>query len=234
MSTAAATSVRDRAELSSAAAEVFGDRVDLARRYADYLSSEGIVRGVLGPREADRVWSRHLFNSAALAPLIPAGARVVDLGSGAGLPGIPLAIARPDLSMVLLEPLARRAAFLHDCLAALDLTAIEVVVGRAEVGLTPPPQVVVARAVAPLARLIGLADSLLVSGGTLLALKGVSAQDELDAARQVGPVDGEVLAVMAGGEPATVVRVVRPPSATTRRVRGSHSRRARPVAGGPR
>ncbi len=230
MSTAAATSARDRAELSSAAAEVFGDRVELARRYAELLTTEGILRGVLGPREADRVWPRHLFNSAALAPLIPAAARVVDLGSGAGLPGIPLAIARPDLSMVLLEPLARRAAFLRDCLAALGLTEVEVAVGRAETGITPPPQVVVARAVAPLDRLIALSDCLLVGGGTLLALKGVSAQSEVDAVRRAGQVDAEVLTVAAGGEPATVVRVVRPSSAS-RRPRPARSRRARPTRG---
>ena len=233
MSIAAATSARDRAELSSAAAEVFGDRAELARRYADFLTTEGIVRGVIGPREADRVWSRHLFNSAALAPLIPAAARVVDLGSGAGLPGIPLAIARPDLSMVLLEPLARRAAFLRDCVAALELTAVEVVVGRAEAGVTPPPQVVVARAVAPLVRLIWLADAVLVGGGTLLALKGASARAEVDAVRLAGPMDAEVLGVMAGGESATVVRVLRPPSTTSRRARSSRPRRARPVARGP-
>ena len=96
----------------AAAATLFGAAVDRAIAYADLLATEGTVRGLLGPREVPRLWDRHLLNSAVVAELIPPGARVVDAGSGAGLPGIPLALARPDLAVTLLEPLARRHAFL--------------------------------------------------------------------------------------------------------------------------
>ena len=95
------------------AAAIFGDRVALARRYAAHLVGSGVERGLLGPREAPRIWERHILNCAVVAELVPDGARTVDIGSGAGLPGIPLALARPDLSMVLVEPLARRVDWLR-------------------------------------------------------------------------------------------------------------------------
>jgi 16S rRNA (guanine527-N7)-methyltransferase len=198
------------AELDTAIAEVFGAQAAQARAYAELLVTEGIERGVLGPREADRIWPRHLFNSAALAALIPTGARVVDLGSGAGLPGLPLAIARPDLRMVLLEPMQRRVRFLQECLDRLDLPQVQIVAGRAEDGVATPADDVVVRAVAPLQRLIPLAFGLLVDHGVLLALKGASAAREVDAVRRMSTVTAEVLTVPAPGGPATVVRAVRP------------------------
>jgi 16S rRNA (guanine527-N7)-methyltransferase len=220
VSTTTRITAPDGAELGAALGEVFGERAALARAYAEFLVTEGIERGVLGPREADRIWSRHLFNSAALASLIPPGARVVDLGSGAGLPGIPLAIARPDLTVVLLEPMQRRVRFLRDCLAVLDLPRVEIVAGRAEGGLSTLAEVAVARAVAPLERLITLAFGLLVDDGVLLALKGASAASEIEQAGRDTAVTAELLTVWAAGEPATVVRVPRRPA-------GGASRRAK-------
>ena len=99
---------------------VFGSAVDAAIEYARLLATDGTVRGLIGPRELPRLWERHLLNSAAIASLVPAGARVVDVGSGAGLPGIPLALVRPDLTVTLLEPLARRVAFLTECVDRLE------------------------------------------------------------------------------------------------------------------
>lgn len=209
MSTAASTRPREPVELSAAIGEVFGERADVARTYAGLLAGDGITRGVLGPREADRIWPRHIFNSAALAELIRPGARVVDLGSGAGLPGIPLAIARPDLSMVLLEPLQRRVAFLSDCVAVLGLERIQIVLGRAEAGIDPRADYVVARAIAPLERLVPLADRLLVDGGALLALKGSSAATEIEKVRRSAGIRAELLTVPTPEGSATVVRVVR-------------------------
>jgi 16S rRNA (guanine527-N7)-methyltransferase len=194
-----------------AAAEVFGDRLPLAVRYADLLCGPGAERGLIGPREVERIWGRHLLNSAALAPLIPPAGTVVDIGSGAGLPGIPLAIARPDLQVVLLEPMQRRVEFLRECVDALGL-AVAVQRGRAEDG-GMQADVVVARAVAPLGRLIELADRLLGPHGQLLALKGRTAPSEIAAARDAAGRGGyaapELLAIDAGGEPAIVVRVRR-------------------------
>lgn len=112
-------------------AEVFGDRLEVARRFADILRTDGITRGLIGPREADRVWERHVLNCAALAPALPDESSVLDVGSGAGLPGLVLAIARPDTAVTLLEPLQRRVNFLREAIAALGLS-VTVVRGRAE------------------------------------------------------------------------------------------------------
>jgi 16S rRNA (guanine527-N7)-methyltransferase len=226
VSPAAPTSERDQAELRSAIVSMFGERAELARAYADLLATDGIERGVIGPAEAGRVWARHIFNSTALAALIPQVARVVDLGSGAGLPGIPLALARPDLTMVLLEPMQRRASFLRDCLETLELRGVEVVVGRAENGVSPLADCVVARAVAPLNRLIDAAFELLVDGGVLLALKGSSVSHELEDVRPDIAAAAEVLTVPSFGGEATVVRVIRPPrrqASPGQRVRNGNS-----------
>jgi 16S rRNA (guanine527-N7)-methyltransferase len=220
VSTAASVGERDQVARDAAIVTVFGSGASVARDYAEQLVTTGITRGVIGPREADRVWERHLFNSAALAPLIPFGVQVVDLGSGAGLPGIPLAIARPDLRMTLLEPLQRRVDFLRDCLASLDLGNVEVVRGRAEDRVTPPADIVVARAVAPLTRLATLSFDLLVGGGELLALKGATAAAEVAQLRAelgVSAVSAEVVSLPAPGGPATVIRVARPPAVASRR-----------------
>ena len=199
------------ARVQVAAQAVFGDRYPLAERYAALLVGSGVDRGLVGPREADRLWERHLLNSAVLGELVPEGARVLDVGSGAGLPGIPLALARPDLAIVLLEPMARRVVWLQEVLALLGL-GVSVHRGRAE-----DPQVrneiggndvVTARAVAPLGRLAGWSLPLVAPGGRLLAVKGASAEQE--AARDVDAVR------IAGGAAVEIVRcgatIVQPPT----------------------
>jgi 16S rRNA (guanine527-N7)-methyltransferase len=199
------------APVQVAAQAVFGARYSLAERYAALLAESGVARGVIGPREADRLWERHLLNSAVLGELVPEDCRVLDVGSGAGLPGIPLALARPDLAIVLLEPMARRVVWLQEVVAVLGL-AVSVYRGRAE-----DPQVrdqfggndvVTARAVAPLGRLAGWCLPLVASGGQLLAVKGASAEQE--AARDVDAVRA------AGGAAVQIVRcgatIVQPPT----------------------
>jgi 16S rRNA (guanine527-N7)-methyltransferase len=197
---------------------VFGPNTDRARRYADLLCTQGVLRGVIGPREPMRIWTRHLLNSAALAPFIPAGVTVVDLGSGAGLPGVPIALARPDVQMTLLEPLARRIRFLEEVRDALDLD-VTLLHARAERAGLSGRDVVVARAVAPLSRLVELAVPLLRPGGVLLAQKGAGADEELAAAAgacaRLDIVEASVHPLDPGGAPSgqgetgtCVVRVV--------------------------
>ena len=194
------------------AGSVFGPAVDAAAEYARLLATEGTVRGLIGPREVPRLWERHLLNSAAIASLVPVGSRVVDVGSGAGLPGIPLALARPDLTVTLLEPLARRVAFLTECVRRLGLERVTVVRGRAEEGpirrQLGGADVVTARAVAPLDKLAGWCLPLLRPGGLLLAMKGSTAAAELAA---TGPLPGaaDALLTQAGDPPATVIVVTR-------------------------
>lgn len=163
---------------------IFGDRAALARRYAGLLVGEGVSWGLLGPREGERIWQRHLLNCAAIAPVFEPGARVVDLGSGAGLPGIPIALARPDLTVVLLEPLARRVRFLELVLPLLDLPGLSVRRARAEECRGLGADAVTARAVAPIDRLAGWALPLLRRGGELVAIRGSGAADELAQARE--------------------------------------------------
>jgi 16S rRNA (guanine527-N7)-methyltransferase len=192
----------------------------LASRYAELLTSAGVERGLLGPREASRVWERHLLNCAVIGELLPRAARVVDVGSGAGLPGIPLACARPDLRIDLVEPLARRVTFLEEAVAALALAPrVSAVRGRAEerevVRRVAPVAWVTARAVAPLDRLAAWCLPLLQPGGRLLALKGRRAAQELNEHRDVigrlGGVDQHV--VLCGvdllASPSTVVVIRR-------------------------
>src|SRR5829696_7297358 len=134
--------------------EVFGDEFPLVNRYVDILATTGVEWGLIGPREAERLWDRHILNSAALSGLIAANSTVADVGSGAGLPGIPLALLRPDLRMTLVEPLLRRSTFLVEAVDELQLTQVAVVRARAE-EYTGRYDIVVARALAPLDRLIG-------------------------------------------------------------------------------
>ena len=191
---------------------VFGERVELARRYVVALASDGVVRGLIGPREAGRLWSRHILNSAVAGALLGEDASVVDVGSGAGLPGIPLAIARPDCRVVLVEPLERRTLFLQEMVDVLELTNCRVVRGRADqvVEKCGGADVVTSRAVAPLAKLALWSAPLLRTGGQLLALKGASAAEEVErdsaAVAGVGLVDLELVTVGAGlVDPETVV-----------------------------
>lgn len=166
-----------------AAEEVFGDGLPAALRYVERLATDGVVRGLIGPREVPRLWERHVLNSAAVAEAVPQGARVVDVGSGAGLPGIPLGLARPDIALTLVEPMARRVEFLEEAVADLGPRPWRVLRGRAEersvVATVGPVDVVTARAVAPLPRLVGWCRGLLRPGTQLVALVGAKALDEL-------------------------------------------------------
>ncbi|RZQ65001.1 16S rRNA (guanine(527)-N(7))-methyltransferase RsmG [Amycolatopsis suaedae] len=190
----------DEVTAPATAARVFGDRLPLAERFADMLAEHGIERGLIGPRELDRLWDRHLLNSAVIGEHIPDGVGVVDVGSGAGLPGVPLAIARPDLDIVLLEPMARRVDWLNEVVAELGLSAT-VIRGRAEDGVVRTEvgqhEVVTARAVAPLARLATWCLPLVRTGGSLLALKGSSAAEEIER-------DKLAVSRAGGGEPVLV------------------------------
>lgn len=197
------------------AREVFGDALPIAERYAAFLAEAGVERGLIGPREIDRLWERHLINCAVVSEAVPADAHVVDIGSGAGLPGIVLAIVRPDLRVTLLEPLLRRTTFLDECVGMLGLRNVEVRRARAEeVAKEFSADVVTARAVAPLERLAKWALPLLRPGGELLALKGERAQAELEEAEPVlkrfGARSAELLQVGRGmvDPPTTLVRVV--------------------------
>ncbi len=167
------------------AEQLYGPEASRISKYVDILATRGVAYGLLGPKEASRIWERHILNSAALSELIEPGSTVIDVGSGAGLPGIPLAVLRPDLQVTLLEPLLRRSTFLVEAVSDLDLTArVQVVRARAE-DHTGRYDVVVARAVAPLDRLIGWCDPLRRPGGMLLALKGQNAEAEIGQAAQV-------------------------------------------------
>jgi 16S rRNA (guanine527-N7)-methyltransferase len=167
----------------AAAGVVFGACLPAARAYVAQLAGPGTVRGLIGPREAGRLWTRHVLNCAVVAAVLPAGARVVDIGSGAGLPGIPVALARPDLSVDLVETLLRRTKFLDETVALLGLTdRCRVVRARAEdaVAAVGGADVVTARAVAPLGTLARWAAPLLRTDGLFVALKGGSAADEVE------------------------------------------------------
>lgn len=155
-------------------------RLPLAERFAGLLATEGVVRGLIGPREAPRLWERHLVNCALLGELVPEGSTVCDVGSGAGLPGVVLAIARPDLRVTLVEPLLRRTTFLEEVVSALELSRVEVIRGRAEALHGERTfDVVSSRAVAPLGRLLGWSMPLVAPTGVLLAMKGASVGDEI-------------------------------------------------------
>jgi 16S rRNA (guanine527-N7)-methyltransferase len=213
---------------SAGAVELFGDRLALSCAYAEFLAGAGVERGLLGPREVPRLWDRHIENCALVTDLIPRDAVVVDVGSGAGLPGLVLAIRRPDLRVVLLEAMERRVAFLNEAVDRLDLgQAVRVVRGRAEeksvrddVGLV---HWVVARAVAPLDRLVEWCLPLLAPGGRLLALKGARADEEVSQARAAvrraggSPAEIRTLSGPDGVEPTRVVVVERSSEARKRK-----------------
>jgi 16S rRNA (guanine527-N7)-methyltransferase len=173
-----------REAVPAIAADVFGDRLTLATEYADLLCGPGVERGLIGPREPERIWERHLLNSAALAGAVADGDVVIDVGSGAGLPGIAVALARPEARVSLVEPMQRRAEFLREVVHALGLET-EVVCARAEDLPGGTADVVLARAVAPLRRLLPLTLPLLRPAGTLLALKGRSAVAEVEQASSI-------------------------------------------------
>ncbi len=208
---------------SEAAAALFGPRLEIAQRYAELLAGAGVERGLLGPREVDRLWDRHLLNSAAVSELLDPGERVVDIGSGAGLPGLPLAIARPDLEIVLLEPLLRRSDFLREAVAELGLP-VDVVRGRAEEAWVREQigekDAAVSRAVAALDKLTKWSMPLLRTGGRMVAIKGEHALEEVRQHRRVMEATGavDVRVVTCGAN------YLRPPATVVLARRGSYSR----------
>lgn len=200
--------------IEPAASAIFGPRLGLARRYAEALAGPGVERGLVGPREVGRLWDRHLLNCAVIGELLERGDRVVDIGSGAGLPGVPLAIARPDLQVVLLEPLLRRTEFLREMVTDLGV-AVEIVRGRAEESWVQDQlggsDAAVSRAVAALDKLTKWSMPLIRPNGRMLAIKGERAHDEVREHRRVmiasGAVDVRVVTCGANylRPPATVV-----------------------------
>jgi 16S rRNA (guanine527-N7)-methyltransferase len=199
-------------QLAEIAREIYGAEFPAINRYVDILRSTAVDWGLLGPREAERLWDRHILNSSALSGLIAADIAVADVGSGAGLPGIPLAILRPDLRVTLIEPLLRRSTFLTQTVEELQISdRVEVVRSRAE-DHRQNYHIVVARALAPLDRLIGWCNPLRAPDGVILALKGALAADEIAAAGrqlQAAQLQAEVLKVRAHPDvpSATVVRL---------------------------
>lgn len=164
----------------ASAAAIFGEGIDKARAYAKALVADSDTLGLLGPREMPKLWSRHILNSAVVAELVGAGKRVADVGSGAGLPGIPMAIAQPGANFVLIEPMERRANWLQEQVETLALSNVTVLRARAEEAGKNHFDIVTARAVSALPKLIRMTVPLLKAGGELLALKGSKAQDEID------------------------------------------------------
>lgn len=216
----------DRSAVPEVAKNLFGDAFDGAVAFVDLLRAHGVERGLIGPRELDRIWDRHVLNSVVLTELVPSGATVIDVGSGGGFPGIPLALARPDLRVVLLDPMARRVEWLDEVVDKLSLEHVEVVRGRAEersvresIGTA---DVVTSRAVAPLAKLASWCLPLVRTGGLMLALKGASAQDEVDRDRDaVRRLGGDAIGVSLIGadvlaEPTSVVSVTKVEKKTRR------------------
>jgi len=202
------------AEERRAAETVFGDRLPLAERYVEHLATSGMERGLLGPREVPRLWGRHVLNCAVVAGLIAEGSEVADVGSGAGLPGLTFAIARPDLSVTLIEPLERRCIWLTEVTEDLGLSNVTVYRSRAEQAVGHvEADVVTARAVSALSNLAGLTIPLLGGAGEVLAIKGRSAAEEIEkAAKTIRKLGGKGTEVLTVGEdvleePTTVVRI---------------------------
>lgn len=209
--------------IPEAATDVFGDRLELAAKYVDFLRSAGIERGLIGPREGERIWERHVLNSTAISARIPFSPNgrlisVTDIGSGAGLPGIPFALCRKDVKTILVEPLLRRSNFLEEAIELLGMRAegidIQVVRGRADdanvVAIAKDSDVVTARAVAPLAKLAGWSSPLIRTGGQLVALKGESAPQELErdssALKENGLIDARFETIeVAGADPTYLI-----------------------------
>jgi 16S rRNA (guanine527-N7)-methyltransferase len=182
---AAGQDITGRVPPPESAVTVFGSALPAAARFAQILATRGVEQGLVGPREVPRLWDRHLLNCAVVAELIDDRCgTLVDIGSGAGLPGLALAMVRPDTAVTLLEPMERRCRFLVHCVAELELANVRVLRGRAE-DAAAAAEVVTARAVAPLPRLAELAMCVTRPGGMVLAIKGRTAEDELKTAEPV-------------------------------------------------
>ncbi|HCJ68432.1 MAG TPA: 16S rRNA (guanine(527)-N(7))-methyltransferase RsmG [Corynebacterium casei] len=193
--------------------EVFKDRLPLAEKYHELLATDGSTRGFIGPREVPRLWDRHLINCAVIGDVMEEGATIVDIGSGAGLPGIPLAIARPDLKITLIEPLLKRSVFLQEVVDKLALDNVTVIRGRAEEGpvkkAAAGADIVTSRAVAPLGKLAKWSLPLVRRAGEMIAMKGESVHEELerDAADIKRAGGGKATVEVVRG--TTIIRVLR-------------------------
>ncbi|MEY3614709.1 MAG: rRNA ((527)-N(7))-methyltransferase RsmG [Actinomycetota bacterium] len=199
----------------TAASAIFGERIEIARAYTKRLAEDSETFGLLGPRELPRIWSRHVINSALLAELVPDDVLVADVGSGAGLPGIPMAIAKPKAHFTLIEPMERRANWLSTVLADLGITNVEVIRARAEDVQRTDYDIVTARAVAALDKLLKMLTPLTRGSRlrTVLALKGSRAPEEIADAKprlgRLGYSEPEIITLGVGIAPetATVVRI---------------------------
>jgi len=190
----------------------FGALAEKALRYSDLLKTKGIERGLIGPSEADRIWSRHIENCLPIAPFLNEGSTVADIGSGAGLPGIVIALARPDLVITLIEPLKRRVEFLQEVVAELELTESVTILNSKAEKVRTQYQHTTARAVAPLDRLIESTLHLLKPGGSMIALKGERASEEIRALPEkitAKPIKVELQEVEFEGQLSRIVIVTR-------------------------
>ena len=194
--------------------EVYGEYITQARQYFDLLVRDGDLLGLIGPRELPKLWSRHILNSAVVADLVEDGQLVADVGSGAGFPGIPMAILRPKVKFVLIEPMERRANWLADVVVpTLGLENVQVLRGRAEEAPLRNYDVTTARAVSALPKLLRMLGPLTVPGGQVLAMKGSKAQDEIDQSKSLAKkLKLDTFEIVTVGEnllvdPTTVVRV---------------------------
>lgn len=199
----------------AAAADIFGSQLDLARAYTDRLAKDSETFGLLGPRELPRIWGRHVINSALLSELVPAGSKVADIGSGAGLPGLPMAIAKPDAHFTLIEPMERRSNWLQQVVLDLEIKNVDVIRARAEEVQRTDFDIATARAVAALDKLLKLLTPLIrgSEGKTVLAMKGSRAPEEIMDAKNrldlLGFDAPEIITLGQGRAPetATVVRI---------------------------
>lgn len=199
----------------SAAADIFGSQLDLARAYTDRLAKDSETFGLLGPRELPRIWGRHVINSALLSELVPVGSKVADIGSGAGLPGLPMAIAKPDAQFTLIEPMERRSNWLQQVISDLEIKNVDVIRSRAEEVQRTDFDIATARAVAALDKLLKLLTPLIrgSEGKTVLAMKGSRAPIEIVEAKSrldlLGFDAPEIITLGLGRAPetATVVRI---------------------------
>ena len=199
----------------NAAADIFGPRLELARAYTDRLAKDSETFGLLGPRELPRIWGRHVINSALLSELVPAGSKVADIGSGAGLPGLPMAIAKPDAHFTLIEPMERRSNWLQQVISDLGINNVDVIRSRAEEVQRTDFDIATARAVAALDKLLRLLTPLIrgSEGKTVLAMKGSRAPEEIVDAKSrldlLGFDEPEIITLGQGRAPetATVVRI---------------------------